>query len=535
MSKLIKFGNDAREKLKEGVDLVANTVKTTAGPRGLNGVIGKTNGTQVVTNDGHTLAEAIEVSDLYVDAGVKLIKQAAKRTSELSGDGTTTTCILIQAIVDEAMKMISAGNNAMLLRKGLEKASEIVIERLKELSIPVKDNQYLEEVATISANNDKEIGKLIADGFKKVGVDGSILVEKSKTSKDEVKDVKGTEWPTGYNSDYFSILSEGKEDAITFENPYIIMYTGDIKEFTPMQKVIELVVQSGRPLLIVSNSLTGKALDTILANVIQNSLKIVAIEPPSMEKRRIEFLHDLAIMTGGKVIDHELDMKLNQATLEDLGTVGKLKVTRNSTVFVDPAGDRKLVDARVAEIKELNKKDSASPNEIDKNINRIGKLTGKVVKLILGAASETSLEEKWLRCEDALQATKSSLEHGVLPGGGISLIEARKALLEASDVFTTNEEKLGSEILYKALAKPLKQIVKNSGDDGNVVLSKIEEHEGEWTYGFNALTLTYGDLISEGVIDAAINNSSAVEIATDTARMIISSGSLIVNKFEGGE
>lgn len=529
MSKLIKFGDEARKLLQEGVNLVADVVKTTAGPRGLNGVVGKKGSYQTVTNDGITLAKSIEVRNLFVDSGCKLIKEAAKKTEEISGDGTTTTCIIAQAIVNEGLKLINSGYNAMMVKRGLEKATRAVAEALEEISIPIKDS-FLKDVATISANNDENIGSLIYEGFQKVGTTGSITVEKSKLPVDKIEVVEGTEIDRGHVSEHLGMPGE-RDGVIEYEDPYILFYTGKMTNPEELIPLLEKFVNTEKSLLLIADEFNRLIIEFLIANIVRTGLKILAIEPPSMEKRRREYLGDLAVLTGGKLIDHDLQMKLKDVQLEDLGRCKKLRVDNHKTVFVEGAGSKEAIAERIKMIEELNKDEKIHPYEVEKNEDRISKLSGKIAKLIVGASSFSGLDEKLFRVEDALQATKASVEHGVLPGGGISFLHVRDVINNLD--YMNEEERQGGTLLYKALEYPIKQIAENSGINGEVVLENVLKAKSKSkNYGFNALTLEYGDMIKMNVLDSAINNISAVQAGVDVAKHVISSNSLIVDEFK---
>jgi chaperonin GroEL len=475
MAKEIKFDVDARNRIKEGVDKLANTVKVTLGPKGRNVVIEKKFGAPQVTKDGVTVAKEIELSDAYANVGAQMVKEVASKTNDDAGDGTTTATVLAQSLVNVGLKNVTAGANPMDLKRGMDKAVLKVVESIRSQSQEVGDNsERIEQVARISANNDTEIGKLIADAMNKAGKDGVITVEEAKGIETELQTVEGMQFDRGYISPYFVTNTEKMEADL--ENPYILIYDKKISTMKDLMPVLEPAAQSGRPLMIIAEDVDGEALATLVVNRLRGSLKVAAVKAPGFGDRRKEMLEDIAVLTGGTVISEEKGMKLEGATLDMLGTAEKITIDKENTTVVNGAGDKEQIDARVKQIKQQIDI-STSDYDKEKLQERLAKLAGGVAVLYIGAASEVEMKEKKDRVDDALSATRAAVEEGIVPGGGVAYIRAIEAL---EDLKGENEdETTGIQIVKRAIEEPLRQIVFNSGKEGAVVVQKVREGKGD--------------------------------------------------------
>ena len=526
MAKEIKFDVDAREQLKQGVDQLANAVKVTLGPKGRNVVIEKKFGAPQITKDGVTVAKEIELEDKFQNTGAQLVKSVASKTGDDAGDGTTTATILTQAIVNEGLKNVTAGANPLDLKRGIDKAVKAVVDYIKENAEIVNDNyDKIEQVATVSANNDPEIGKLIADAMRKVSKDGVITIEESKSRDTYTNVVEGMQFDRGYLSGYFVTDSDKMECVM--DNPYILIYDkkiSNIKDFLP---ILQPAAESGRPLLVIAEDVDSEALTTLVVNRLRGGLKICAVKAPGFGDRRKAMLEDIAVLTGGVVISEEKGLKLEQATLEMLGTCDKVTVSKDNTTIVKGAGQKELIADRIAQIKNEIANTTSSYDK-EKLQERLAKLAGGVAVLYVGANSEVEMKEKKDRVDDALCATRAAIEEGVVVGGGTTYIRSLEALKNVKG--ENADEQTGVNIVERAIEEPLRQIVRNAGGEGAVVVQKVREGKGD--YGDNARKDVYEDLRQAGVIDPAKVARVALENAASIAGMFLTTECLIVDKPE---
>ena len=526
MAKEIKFDTDARELLKSGVDQLANAVKVTLGPKGRNVVIGKKFGAPQITKDGVTVAKEVELEDNFENAGAQLVKSVASKTGDDAGDGTTTATILTQAIVNEGLKNVTAGANPMDLKRGIDKAVAKVVEHIKDSAEVVGDNyDKIEQVATVSANNDPEIGKLLADAMRKVSKDGVITIEESKTRETSIGVVEGMQFDRGYLSGYF-VTDTDKMECV-MDNPYILLYDkkiSNVKDFLP---ILQPAAESGRPLLVIAEDVDSEALTTLVVNRLRTGLKICAVKAPGFGDRRKAMLEDIATLTGGVVISEEKGLSLEKATLEMLGTAKKVTVSKDNTTIVDGAGSKDAIKERVAQIKN---EIAASTSSYDKEKlqERLAKLSGGVAVLYVGANSEVEMKEKKDRVDDALCATRAAMEEGVVVGGGTTYIRAQESLKDLKG--ENQDEQTGINIVCRAIEEPLRQIIANAGGEGAVVVDNVRQGKGD--YGYNARKDTYEDLRAAGVIDPAKVSRVALENAASIAGMFLTTECLIVDKAE---
>jgi chaperonin groL len=528
MAKDIKFNTEARNLLKSGVDQLANAVKVTLGPKGRNVVIGRKFGAPQITKDGVSVAKEVELEDSLENAGAQLAKSVASKTGDDAGDGTTTATILAQAIVNEGLKNVAAGANPMDLKRGIDKAVNAVVDYIKENAEVVGDNyDKIEQVATVSANNDPEIGKLLADAMRQVSKDGVITIEESKTRDTNIGVVEGMQFDRGYLSGYF-VTDTDKMECV-MENPYILIYDkkiSNIKDFLP---ILQPAAESGRPLLVIAEDVDSEALTTLVVNRLRAGLKICAVKAPGFGDRRKAMLEDIAVLTGGVVISEEKGLTLDKATLEELGTAKKVTVSKDNTTIVDGAGTKENIKERVAQLKNeiANTKSSYDKEKLQE---RLAKLAGGVAVLYVGANSEVEMKEKKDRVDDALCATRAAAEEGVVVGGGTTYIRAQKVLADLKG--ENADEQTGINIVCRAIEEPLRQIVANAGGEGAVVVDKVREGEGEGDYGYNARKDIYEDLRAAGVIDPAKVARVALENAASIAGMFLTTECLIVDKPE---
>ena len=526
MAKEIIYNTDARERLREGADALANAVKVTLGPKGRNVVIDKKFGAPRITKDGVSVAKEIELDDAFQNAGAQLVKSVASKTGDDAGDGTTTATVLTQAILSEGMKNVAAGANPLDVKRGIDKAVAKVVESIKEQSEQVGESyEKIEQVATISANNDAEIGKLIADGMRAVSVNGVITIEDAKGRDTKLKTVEGMQFDRGYLSAYF--VTDAEKMQCVMENPYILIYDkkiSNIKDFLP---ILEPAVQSGRPLLVIAEDVDSEAVTTLVVNRLRTQLKICAVKAPGFGDRRKAMLEDIAVLTGGVVISEEKGMKLDEATLDMLGTAEKVTVSKENTTIVDGKGDKEQIQNRIAQIK-AEIANSTSSYDKEKLQERLAKLSGGVCMLEVGAASETEQKEKKDRCDDALCATRAAVEEGIVTGGGVAYIRAQKSL----EGFTGDnaDENTGIAIVRRAIEEPLRQICYNAGLEGAVIVNKVREGEGN--FGYNAKTETFEDLRKAGVVDPAKVTRVALENAASVAGMFLTTECVICDKKE---
>tara|TARA_Y100000991_G_scaffold214694_1_gene203067 strand:+ start:941 stop:2581 length:1641 start_codon:yes stop_codon:yes gene_type:complete len=526
MAKEIVFDVDAREKLKKGVDSLANAVKATLGPKGRNVVIDKKFGAPQVTKDGVTVAKEIELKDAIENMGAQMVKEVASKTNDTAGDGTTTATVLAQGIINTGLKNVAAGANPMDIKRGIDKAVKTVVSELKKLSKEVgSDNDKIKQVATISANNDESIGSLIAEAMKVVGKDGVITVEEAKGTETEVKTVEGMQFDRGYLSPYF--VTNAEKMITELETPYILIHDKKISNMKDLLPVLEPVAQSGKPLLIIAEDVDGEALATLVVNKIRGSLKIAAVKAPGFGDRRKAMLEDIAILTGGTVISEERGFKMENATLDMLGTCEKIEIDKDNTTIVNGAGTKDDIVARTNQIK-AQIETTTSDYDKEKLQERLAKLAGGVAVLYVGAATEVEMKEKKDRVDDALAATRAAVEEGIIPGGGVAYIRAAEALDENSG--ENEDENTGIKIVKRAIEDPLRTIIENAGGEGAVIVQKVKEGKGD--YGFNARTDKFESLYKSGVIDPTKVSRSALENAASIASMLLTTECVVADEPE---
>lgn len=526
MSKEIIFNEKAREGLKNGVDALANAVKVTLGPKGRNVVIGKRFGAPHVTKDGVSVAREIDLKDPVENMGAQMVKEVASKTADIAGDGTTTATVLAQAIITGGLKNVTAGANPMDLKRGIDKAVKVIVEELKKLSKEVgKDNDTIRQIASISANNDEEIGGLIAEAMKVVGNDGVITVEEAKGIETEVKTVEGMQFDRGYLSPYF--VTNTEKMLTEFDSPYILITDKKISNMKDLLPVLEPVAQAGRPLLIIAEDIDGEALTTLVVNRIRGSLKVAAVKAPGFGDRRKAMLEDIAVLTGGQVISDEKGLSLESATLEMLGTAEKVEVDKDNTTIVNGGGDKEAIKDRVAQIR-AQIETSTSDYDKEKMQERLAKLAGGVAVLYVGAASEVEMKEKKDRVDDALAATRAAVEEGVIPGGGVALIRTLAGLEKLKGI--NDDERTGIEIVKRAIEEPLRQIVRNAGLEGAVIVQAVKDGKG--AFGYNARTEVFEDLLEAGVLDPTKVTRTAIENAASIASMLLTTECVIVDEPE---
>ena len=526
MAKIIKFNIQAREELKKGVDALADAVKVTLGPKGRNVIIEKKFGAPHITKDGVTVAKEIELENAFENMGAQLVKEVASKTGDQAGDGTTTATVLAQAIVTEGLKNVAAGANPMDLKRGIDKAVSKVVEGIKGMSEEVDDDMAkIENVARISANNDEEIGRLIAEAMKKVKKEGVITVEEAKGTETTVDVVEGMQFDRGYISPYFVTNSEKMECEM--DSPYILLYDKKISNLQEMLPILEAVAQTGRPLLIIAEDVDNEALATLVVNRLRGSLKICAVKAPGFGDRRKEMLEDIAVLTGGNVISEVKGMQLKQATVNDLGTAEKITVNKDNTTIVNGAGAKENIDARVGQIK-AQIETTTSDYDKEKLQERLAKLAGGVAVLYIGAPSEVEMKEKKDRVDDALSATRAAIAEGIVPGGGVAYIRCLSTLDDLKG--DNNDETTGIAIIRRAIEEPLRQIVANAGLEGAVIVQKVKEGTGD--FGYNARTDSYENFLSTGVIDPAKVTRVALENAASIAGMFLTTECVIADKKE---
>jgi chaperonin GroEL len=524
-AKELLFNTDARSKLKRGVDQLAEAVKVTLGPKGRNVVIDKKFGSPTVTKDGVTVAKEIELSDPIENMGAQMVKEVATKTSDLAGDGTTTATILAQAIFREGLKNVTAGANPMELKRGIDRAVEAVVEQLRSISVPSAGKKEIAQVGTISANNDKEIGNLIAEAMEKVGKDGVITVEEAKGLETTLETVEGMQFDRGYLSPYF-VTDPEKMEAV-LDDPYILIHDKKISAMKELLPLLEKTAQSGKPLLIIAEDVEGEALATLVVNKLRGTLKVCAVKAPGFGDRRKEMLRDIAVLAGGQVISEELGFKLENATLSDLGRAKRVVVDKDNTTIVDGRGKPDDIKGRIAEIRAAVEK-STSDYDKEKLQERLAKLSGGVAIINVGAATETELKEKKARVEDALHATRAAVEEGIVPGGGVALIRAQSAL---DKIKGTEDEKIGVEIVRRALEEPIRMIAQNAGAEGSIVVARVKESKDK-NFGYNAATDVYEDLVKAGVIDPTKVTRTALQNAASIAGLLLTTECVVVEKKE---
>ena len=532
MAKKIDFNVDARDKLKRGVDALANAVKVTLGPKGRNVVIDKKFGAPAITKDGVTVAKEIELKEPIENMGAQMVKEVASKTADIAGDGTTTATVLAQAMVREGLKNVTAGSNPMELKKGIEEATKVVVAELHKMSKSIGDSKEIAQVATISSNNDTEIGQFIADAMNKVGKDGVITVEEAKGLETYLEVVEGMQFDRGYLSPYFVTDPDNME--VELENPYILLFDKKISQMKDLLPVLEQTVQTGRPLLIIAEDVEGEALATLVVNKIRGALKVAAVKAPGFGDRRKAMLEDIAILTGGTVISEERGYKLENTTLDMLGSAKKVSIDKDNTTVVDGAGDASLITARVNQIK-TQIETTTSDYDREKLQERLAKLSGGVAVIYVGAATEVEMKEKKDRVDDALHATKAAVEEGIIPGGGVALVRAIKSIDAGrggiNDNLLDGDTGIGVAIVRRALEEPLRQIVENAGLESGVILNEVANH-ADLDYGFNARIEKYENFFATGIIDPTKVTRSALENASSIAGLLLTTECVISDEPE---
>ncbi|HEY8567225.1 MAG TPA: chaperonin GroEL [Beijerinckiaceae bacterium] len=520
-AKDVKFSADARDKMLRGVDILANAVKVTLGPKGRNVVIEKSFGAPRITKDGVTVAKEIELEDKFENMGAQMVREVASKTNDLAGDGTTTATVLAQAIVKEGAKSVAAGMNPMDLKRGIDKAVEAIVADLKKNARKVTNNDEIAQVGTISANGDAEIGRFLAEAMAKVGNEGVITVEEAKSLATELDVVEGMQFDRGYLSPYF--VTNAEKMRVELEDPYILIHEKKLANLQEMLPVLEAVVQSGKPLLIVAEDVEGEALATLVVNKLRGGLKIAAVKAPGFGDRRKAMLQDIAILTGGTAISEDLGIKLENVTLQMLGRAKRVVIEKENTTIVDGAGSKSEIEGRVQQIK-AQIEETTSDYDREKLQERLAKLAGGVAVIRVGGATEVEVKEKKDRVDDAMHATKAAVEEGVLPGGGVALLRAVKALEGVKGL--NDDEKTGIEIVRRAIQAPARQIALNAGEDGSVIVGKILD-KGDYAFGFNAQSGEYGDMFKFGVIDPAKVVRTALQDAASVAGLLVTTEAMI--------
>jgi chaperonin GroEL len=525
-AKELHFDVDARAALKRGVDQLAEAVKVTLGPKGRNVVIDKKFGAPTVTKDGVTVAKEIELSDPLENMGAQMVKEVATKTSDIAGDGTTTATILAQAIFREGLKNVTAGRNPMALKRGIEKGVQAVVEELKKLSVPSSGKKEIAQVGTISANNDKEIGDLIAEAMEKVGKDGVITVEEARGLETTLDTVEGMQFDRGYVSPYF-VTDPEKMEAV-LEDALVLIHDKKISSMKDLLPVLEKVAQVGRPLLIIAEDVEGEAMATLVVNKLRGTLRVCAVKAPGFGDRRKAMLQDIAVLTGGQVISEEVGFKLENAVITDLGKAKRVVVDKDNTTLIDGAGDEDKIQGRIKEIK-VAVDNSTSDYDREKLQERLAKLAGGVAVINVGAATESEMKEKKARVEDALHATRAAVEEGIVPGGGVALVRAQRALKDLK--LEDPDEQIGIEIIRRACEEPLRMIVQNAGGEGSIVLEKVRASKDD-AFGYNAYTDTYENLVQAGVIDPTKVTRTALQNAASVAGLLLTTEAIVVEKKE---
>jgi chaperonin GroEL len=525
-AKELYFNTEARAALKRGVDQLAEAVKVTLGPKGRNVVIDKKFGSPTITKDGVTVAKEVELSDPIENMGAQMVKEVATKTSDLAGDGTTTATVLAQAIFREGLKNVTAGANPMALKRGIDKAVQAVVDELKAISVPTTGKKEIAQVGTISANNDKEIGDLIAEAMEKVGKDGVITVEEAKGLETNLDTVEGMQFDRGYVSPYF-VTDPDKMEAV-LEDGMILIHDKKISSMKDLLPILEKVAQLSKPLLIIAEDIEGEALATLVVNKLRGTLKVCAVKAPGFGDRRKAMLQDIAVLTGGQVISEEVGFKLENAVVTDLGRAKRIVVDKDNTTIIDGAGTDDAIQGRVKEIKAAVEK-TTSDYDREKLQERLAKIAGGVAVINVGAATESEMKEKKARVEDALHATRAAVEEGIVPGGGVALIRAQRALKDLK--FADHDEQVGVDIIRRAIEEPIRMIVQNAGGEGSMVVEKVRSAKDN-TFGYNALTDTYEDLVQAGVIDPTKVTRTALQNAASIAGLLLTTEALIVEKKE---
>ncbi|MCP5418073.1 MAG: chaperonin GroEL [Chromatiaceae bacterium] len=519
-AKEIQFGDDSRARFLHGVNILANAVKVTLGPKGRNVVLEKSFGAPTVTKDGVSVAKEIELKNKFENMGAQMVKQVASKTSDVAGDGTTTATVLAQVLVREGLKAVAAGMNPMDLKRGIDQAVESAVAALKEISRPCSDNREIAQVGTISANSDELVGKIIAEAMEKVGKEGVITVEEGKSLQNELEVVEGMQFDRGYLSPYF--INSQENQRVELEDPFILLYDKKISNVREMLPVLEGIAKAGKPLLIVAEDIEGEALATLVVNSMRGIVKVCAVKAPGFGDRRKAMLQDIAILTGGTLISEEVGLSLEKATLDDLGSAKKIQVSKDETTLIDGAGSAADIKARCEQIR-AQVEETSSDYDREKLQERLAKLAGGVALIKVGAATELEMKEKKARVEDALHATRAAVEEGVVPGGGVALVRAISGLSGLKGV--NHDQDVGISITRRALEEPLRQIVLNAGGESSVVLSKVLDGVGN--YGYNAATGEYGDMVKMGILDPTKVARSALQNAASVAGLMITTEAMV--------
>ncbi|HUS23562.1 MAG TPA: chaperonin GroEL [Candidatus Binatia bacterium] len=519
-AKEIRFAEDARGRMQIGVNVLANAVKATLGPKGRNVVLEKSFGAPTVTKDGVSVAKEIELKDKFENMGAQLVKEVASKTSDEAGDGTTTATVLAQSIVNEGLKSVAAGIDPMEIKRGIDKATEAIVDELKKISKPCKDRKAIAQVGTVSANNDSSIGENIAQAMDKVGKEGVITVEDGSGLQDELDVVEGMQFDRGYLSPYF--INQAQSQQVELENPLILITEKKISNIRDLLPLLEQVARAGKPLMVIAEDVEGEALATLVVNNLRGILKVAAVKAPGFGDRRKEMLKDISILTGGQVIAEELGLQLEKVTLNDLGTAKKIQIDKENTTIIDGAGKKDKIEARIKEIRKQIE-DATSDYDKEKLQERLAKLAGGVAVIKVGAATEVAMKEKKARVEDALHATRAAVEEGIVPGGGVALVRSQKALdgLKAA----SDEQQVGINILRRAIEEPLRQIVRNAGEEPSVVLNRVKE--GKAAFGYNAQNGEFGDMIEMGILDPTKVTRLALQNAASVAGLLLTTEAMV--------
>ncbi|CZF83268.1 chaperonin GroEL [Grimontia marina] len=519
-AKDVKFGNDARTKMLEGVNVLANAVKVTLGPKGRNVVLDKSFGAPTITKDGVSVAREIELEDKFQNMGAQMVKEVASKANDAAGDGTTTATVLAQAIVAEGLKAVAAGMNPMDLKRGIDKAVTAAVEQLKELSVECNDTKAIAQVGTISANSDETVGNIIAEAMEKVGRDGVITVEEGQSLQDELDVVEGMQFDRGYLSPYF--INNQESGSVDLESPFILLVDKKVSNIRELLPTLEAVAKSSRPLLIIAEDVEGEALATLVVNNMRGIVKVAAVKAPGFGDRRKAMLQDIATLTAGTVISEEIGMELEKVTLEDLGQAKRISITKENTTIIDGAGDEASIQGRVAQIRQQIE-DATSDYDKEKLQERVAKLAGGVAVIKVGAATEVEMKEKKDRVEDALHATRAAVEEGVVAGGGVALIRAASKVVDLQG--DNEEQNVGIRVALRAMEAPIRQIALNAGDEDSVVANQVKGGEGN--YGYNAATGEYGDMIDMGILDPTKVTRSALQFAASVAGLMITTEAMV--------
>ncbi|GEA52031.1 60 kDa chaperonin [Vibrio inusitatus NBRC 102082] len=525
-AKDVKFGNDARIKMLEGVNVLADAVKVTLGPKGRNVVLDKSFGAPTITKDGVSVAREIELEDKFQNMGAQMVKEVASQANDAAGDGTTTATVLAQSIITEGLKAVAAGMNPMDLKRGIDKAVIAAVEELKSLSQPCADTKAIAQVGTISANSDATVGNIIAEAMEKVGRDGVITVEEGQALQDELDVVEGMQFDRGYLSPYF--INNQEAGSVDLESPFILLIDKKVSNIRELLPTLEAVAKASRPLLIIAEDVEGEALATLVVNNMRGIVKVAAVKAPGFGDRRKAMLQDIAILTGGTVISEEIGLDLEKVTLEDLGQAKRVTITKENSTIIDGAGDEVAINARVSQIRQ-QVEDATSDYDKEKLQERVAKLAGGVAVIKVGAATEIEMKEKKDRVEDALQATRAAVEEGVVAGGGVALIRAASKLTELTG--DNEEQNVGIRVALRAMESPIRQITANAGDEESVVANNVKAGEG--SYGYNAATGEYGDMLEMGILDPTKVTRSALQFAASVAGLMITTEAMVTDKPQG--